>query len=304
MIIRPTKDMVKGIKDIWRICFPQENMAYTDFFFQKMFKPNECWVYEIDDKPVSCLHKIPHAIMLNGRIIRTSMILGIATLPKFQNRGYMHKLMDVCLDSCEHTELVTLIQAYDPKLYEEFGFKTVYYRQVYEFTKDNLDKISVHGCLFNPRVNEMFKVYCSFVKRFNGFYVRDFSDFRRYIQEVKAQNGKICAYYDENNTILGYIVLINDGIKVNVEECIYMNSKALLKLLAIALQQRDIVRLHVSAAENLSWIFKDVTPTRYGFTMARVNDYDLFNRLYQSSVASVEEAFALGNKPLYMSECS
>lgn len=302
MIIRPTKDMVKGIKDIWRICFTQEDMRYTDFFFQKMFKPNECWVYEIDDKPVSCLHKIPHDVMLNGRVLRASMILGVATLPKFQNRGYMHKLMDVCLDSCEHTELVTFIQAYNPALYEQFGFKMIYYRQVYKFTKENFDKYSVSGCLFNPSVNEMFKVYCSFVKRFNGFYVRNFDDFRRYIQEIKAQGGRICAYYDENHNIQGYVTLINEGIKVNVEECIYMNSKALLKLLTIALQQRDIVRLHVSDAENLNAIFKGVKPYRYGFTMARINDYELFNRLYRSSVTSVEEAFALSAKPLYLNE--
>jgi nicotinate phosphoribosyltransferase len=64
--------------------------------------------------------------MFNGRVLQVSMIIGVATPSQYRRRGYMHELMEVVLDACEHTELITLIQTESPALYEEFGFKKIY----------------------------------------------------------------------------------------------------------------------------------------------------------------------------------
>ena len=102
--------------------------------------------------------------------------------------------------------------------------------------------------------------------------------------------------------IQGYATLLLDKQTIKIEECIYLNSVALYKLLNVALQQRHTAYLHVSANEDLSILLKGAKASRYGFTMARINDYELFNRLYGSKVNNVIDAFKLGNKPLYMNE--
>ena len=63
------------------------------------------------------------------------------------------------------------------------------------------------------------------------------------------------------------------------------NSVALFKLLNLALQLKPEIILHTTQDEHLEKIIKDVTWQDYGFTMARINDYDLFNRclLYTST---------------------
>lgn len=302
MIVRGDNSMIKQIKEIWRLCFVNEDPRYHDFFFKKLFKPDTALVKIADRQAVSCLMRIPHDVMLNGVVIRASMIMGVATVPKYQNRGFMHELMNVALDEAEHQELVTFIQAYNPSIYEQFGFRMVYYKRVYEITRDNVDKISNDGCAFNPKVNDMFKAYSMFVKRFNGFYIRNFERFGQYMEEVRAQGGKIVAYYDQYGLIQGYAVLLLEGLNVVIEELVYLNSVALLKLLNIALQQRATAIVHVSGAEDLSILLKGAVGKKYGFTMARINDYELFNRLYGSDVSSVEEAFKISNKPLYMNE--
>ena len=71
------------------------------------------------------------SIMLAGHILETSMILGVATIPSYRKRGCMHELMNDVLDEVEHRELVTLIQAYNPSMYTQFGFEMVYYRRRY-----------------------------------------------------------------------------------------------------------------------------------------------------------------------------
>ena len=302
MVEHTTVKDIAQLREIWRLCFPNEDIRYTDYFFKKIFKPEYGLAYKENQTAVSCLCKIPHDIMLNGIILRASMIVGVATLPKYRNRGYMHKMMDICLDGASHSELVTLIQAYNPSLYEQFGFQIVYYHQFYELTRDNIERITNEGCAFNPSVNDMFKVYSLFVKRFNGFYIRDYDYFNNYIEEIKSQGGKIVAYYDEYGLIQGYATLLLDKQTIKIEECIYLNSVALYKLLNVALQQRHTAYLHVSANEDLSILLKGAKASRYGFTMARINDYELFNRLYGSKVNNVIDAFKLGNKPLYMNE--
>ena len=88
-----------------------------------------------------------------------------------------------------------------------------------------------------------------------------------------------------------------------MRECIYLNSVALFKLLNLALQLKpeDYPAYHAGRASGK--IIKDVNMAGLWLhRMARINDYDLFNRLYGSAVTSPKEAFALSGKPLFMHE--
>ncbi|MDY6035476.1 MAG: GNAT family N-acetyltransferase, partial [Bulleidia sp.] len=123
MITKATKENTAEIKNLWKICFPQEDEGYIDYYFKNLFVPENCFIYVEDGKVVSAMIKAPHAIMFNDKVLRTSMILGVATLPEYRKRGYMKRLMEIVLDACEHTELITLIQAYDQNLYTPYGFR-------------------------------------------------------------------------------------------------------------------------------------------------------------------------------------
>ena len=149
---------------------------------------------------------------------------------------------------------------------------------------------------------DLLDVYTAYVRRFDGFYLRTKEDFDHLQEECTAEGGKLIAYYDQNKQIQGYASLYQTAQGIEVRECIYLNSVALFKLLNLALQLKPEIILHTTQDEHLEKIIKDVTWQDYGFTMARINDYDLFNRLYGSAVTSPKEAFALSGKPLFMHE--
>lgn len=96
--------------------------------------------------------------------------------------------------------------------------------------------------------------------------------------------------------------MIPQGDELCVEEIIYLDSMSLMKLCNAALQERRVIHLHVSEAENLAKLFPEAKVRVYGSTMARLNDAKLFSRLYSRRVNSVEEAFAISQKPLYLNE--
>lgn len=302
MIKKATAEQTAEIKNIFRVCFPDENTRYLDYFFKNIYEPENCYVNISGGKIVSTLIRNPHALMFNGRVLQASMIMGVATLPEYRRHGYMQQLMDVVLDACEHSELLTLIQSESPAIYEPFGFRTVYKRCDVRLERKDVKRITNFGCAYEPTPIDLLKVYSAFIRRFNGFYARDLQYFINYKKEITAEGGKIVAYYNGKDQIQGYAVMIPQGDELCVEEIIYLDSMSLMKLCNAALQERRVIHLHVSEAENLAKLFPEAKVRVYGSTMARLNDAKLFSRLYSRRVNSVEEAFAISQKPLYLNE--
>ena len=304
MIIKAEPSMTDELREIWKTCFPQNDPRYTDFYFKTQYKPENCYVMMEDGKPVSVLMRNPHAIMFNGRVLQTSMILGVATLPEYRHKGYMHKLMKTVLDACDHTELLTLIQAADPKMYEPMGFRMIYNRRKYTLERKDVQRTTNFGCSFEPAALDLLKVYSVFIRRFNGFYPRDLEYFINYKKQVHAEGGKIVAYYNGKDQIRGYAVFVPVDDELMAEEIIYLDSQSLNKLCNAGLQEKKKIHLLVSDAEDLSKVFPNAACRRYQSTMVRLNEPDLFSRLFKRRISSVEEAFALSQRPLNLNEFS
>jgi len=302
MIVKGNPALTGDIRECWNKSFTMEDPRWTDYFFRTVYKPEYGYAWVEDGHAVSAACRIPHAVMFNGRILQASMILGVCTLPEYRHRGYMKQVMDTVIDACSHSELITFIQAYHPELYEPWNFQMVEYRTDYTLTRGEVRRITNFGCAYEPSPIDLLKVYSAFIRRFNGFYARDLDYFVRLKKEVQAQGGKIVAFYNGKNQIQGYATLLIQGREVAMEECVYLDAMALMKLVNAALQERPTVHLHVSQAENLSVLFPGAPHEDHGFTMARLNDPLLFSRLFGTEVHDAAEAFAISRKPLNMNE--
>lgn len=303
MIERGNAELTAGVKAVWKRCFTQEDDRYTEFFFRHIYQPEYGYTLTENGRVASTLCRIPHALMFNGRTLATSMIVGVATMPEDRKKGYMKALMNTVLDACEHSELITLIQAYQPELYEPFGFRMLYRRREYTLDARTTELVTTVGCAYEPSPMDMLRCYMLFIGRFNGFYARDLQYFINYKKEIAAQGGKIVAYYDSRNRIQGYAaILFEEGRKAVIEECMYLNSTAVKKLVSAAMQESRTVRLSVTEAEDLGMIFPDADVETVGGTMVRLNQPELFSRLFNEKVKTVEEAFSLSRKPLNLPE--
>ena len=302
MITRATPEQTDEIHEVWKTCFPKEDPRYLDFYFKTLFHPENCYVKTLEGKIVTVALRNRHVMMFNGRALATSMISGVATLPEYRNRGYMHEVMRVILDACEHTELLTLIQTEHPEMYEAMGFRTIYYRTKYQITRKDMQRITTFGCAYQTPAIDMLKVYSAYIKRFNGFYARDLDYFVNYIKEVSALGGKIISFYNGKHEIRGYVVVIPQGKELRADELVYLDSVSLAKLCSAALQEKKIVNLYVSRAEDLAVIFPDSQYEDYGSTMVKLNDPVLFSKVFNKKVKTVEEAYGISTRPLNLNE--
>ncbi len=302
MISIANEEQTTEIRQLWKTCFPQEDPRYIEFYFKQLYHPENCFIKTVKGKVVSAVLRNPHAVMFNGRVLQASMLVGMATLPEYRKKGYMHELMDVVLDACEHSELITMVQTEQPALYEQFGFRTIYTRSDYTVERKDVKRITNFGCAYEPTPIDLLKVYSAFIRRFNGFYARDLEYFVKYKREIIAEGGKIVAYYNGKDQIRGYAVMIPQGDELRVEEIIYLDAMALIKLCNAALQEKKVIHLLVSQAEDLSKVFPNARCKNFGSTMVRLNDAELFSKLFNRNVTTVEEAFAISQKPLNLNE--
>lgn len=302
MISKALPQEKKTLYGIWKQVFSGDDGGYTDYFFQSLYRSENTYVYKEAGNIVSTLMRIPHDMMLHDRPVRCSMILGVATLANYRRQGYMHAMMNDVLDEAEHQELVTMIQAYNPSIYTQFGFEMVYYRRRTTIHRSQVPVFNNEGLTYKIEPKDLLEVYLNYSKRFNGYILRDEAYYEKYVQEVNAEGGKIVAYYDKNNQIQGYAALYQSAQGIELKECLYLTSAALLKLINLGLQLKEEVLLHTTNSEEFSRILPGLTWQDYGFTMARINDYELFNRFYHCQVSTVKEAFALSGKPLFMHE--
>ena len=109
-------------------------------------------------------------------------------------------------------------------------------------------------------------------------------------------------YFDEKNIIRGYATVLLDGREARIEEIIYQDSTAIMKLVHAAMQERSVVTLHVSQAENLSRLFPEAKQRTYPVMMARLNDPRLFSKLFSTEVRTIQEAYGLSTRPLFLNE--
>lgn len=290
------------IYELWKSAFPTRSRNYLNFYFKYVFDEGKCIYLLQDGKIISSLQINEHILMFQGRKLEVSYFLGVATLPDYRRRGHMRHLMNMALDEASHNHLLTLIEAFNPKLYEQFGFETLYYSKTYVINSHYFDKVNAKGVSHNLTAMDLLQLYQTYAKHFDGNYVRDVHYFEILLNRAVLDHGNICVYRNKNHEITGYAIYSENSVEVKVQEIIYLESIALMKMLRYICEGYPDVSVTVSQSEKLEKLFPLTIPKKSAVTMARINNYELFNKLYNTNVHSTKEAYAILKKPIYNNE--
>ena len=125
------------VKEMWRISFPQEDPAYIDFYFKKIWKPENCWLSMEGDEIAGSLCRNKHALMFNSKVLETSMLTGICTLPEYRRHGYAGQLIEYAIRCAREQRRKGVVLTCKDRLvhfYAKFGFQD-----------EGVSEKSVHG---------------------------------------------------------------------------------------------------------------------------------------------------------------
>lgn len=302
MIRETCKDDKQDVYTLWKQAYPNQNRNYLNFYFKNIFDKGTCIVIEQDNRIVSSLQMNEHVLRLHGKHLKMGYLLGVSTLPDYRRRGHMKQLMECALDEASHNHLITLIEAFNPKLYEQFGFVTIYYHKFYTIHRDTFLKISTAKVSYSADAQELLRAYQNFVIHFDGYYVRDIEYYQVLLNELVVHQKQMVVYRNHNREVCGYLIYQNKKSEILVEEAVYLESIALMRMLKAALGKAEEITIKVSQNEMLEKLFPMVIPKKQPAIMARINNISLFNKLYNKEVKTTREAFSFGKRPLWCHE--
>ena len=185
MIQFATNKTKQEVRRMWKICF-DDTEEFMDLYFSEKYRNENTLIYFIDNQAVASLQMLPYQFTFYGEEIPVAYISGVCTLPEFQGRGYMGKLMISAFDLMREREipLSILIPAktwlYD--YYAQFG-----YERVFEADKKEVPLLDI----LQKSGNDLDIAYAMFDKTFRE---KDFcvqktkADFITIVKEAEMEN--------------------------------------------------------------------------------------------------------------------
>lgn len=279
--------------------FPETHGKEIEAFFHAFYKPEETFVLRNHQNEIMGVASVrPKILRLNHKNLKVSYINRIFTRPKYQGLGNMNLLIEGVLNYYSKTDLITLLRVYEPKIFEKFGFENVINIGKYTINPSKLPRFGVEGIVPSPRNHNLVSTYQRFTQHFDGFFLRNEEDFENMKKYYSHQNGNIIGLKVKNE-LVGYCVYITHAAHVEVMECVYDKSSTLLQMLSFISKGKNRIVLNVSEKENIEKIIPHATKISQPFMLARINDKDLFERLYDIKIISSYSAFKAFGKPLF-----
>lgn len=296
------KENKADVYELWKQSYANQSRNDLNFYFKYVYDHGRCIVIEETQRIISSLQINEHVLSLKDKQLKISYIYGVATHPDYRRNGYMRKLMESALDEVSHNHLITFIYGFYPKLYKQFGFETIYERKVYAIPREYLNKVSQSHITYDADPMELLQVYQQYTSHFDGYYVRNNEYYKTLLNELMMSQKQLIVYRNNKQEVCGYLIYSKRKHEIYVEEAIYLESVVLLRMLKSAIQDEDEIYVEVSQSEKLEKIFPLVIPKKQPFIMARVNNIDLFNKLFNTNVKTTTEAFDSVQRPLWIHE--
>lgn len=138
--------MLPQLITLWEECFgdPEE---YSRFFFENNLKGTDTfdnlYVYVEEGQPVSMLTVLEAELCDKGQTINFWYIYGVATAQEYRGKGYAGELLRYVLEAAIKSNAVAGLVPAQPSLfgyYEKFGFKTSFYKKVWEYSIEDQNR--------------------------------------------------------------------------------------------------------------------------------------------------------------------
>ncbi len=285
----------------WKQLFSHDDGGSIDFFFEHYYDNCQTYLLKENNEIISgvCVYHYP--IQLMNQVIEVSYLVGIFTKEAYQQQGYMRKLLHEVLEIESHQALMSVLMAYQPKVYQSFGFKPFVDHQIVNLSASMIPPVSTMNITYQVSGEQLLHAYNRFMHYFDGYKVRTKEDFEVLKLDMQAQQGKVVGYVEQQN-LLGYMAYILHDQQIEILEIVYFDVDTLMRLLYFAANMSQSIKVHISTKEQWEQIFPKANFDIKSFLFARINDVELFNDCFNSSVFSVSDIKNLLSKPLFFNE--
>ena len=296
MKIRYAKKTEKEIAiKFWKDSF-KDSEEQIKFYFDNIYNEKNYLVLEDNSKIVSSLHENNYIFNFNNESIKSKYIVGVSSDITMRNKGYMSKLLISMLENSKKKDMPFIfLTPINPKIYRKFGFEYFSNIEYYNFSIEELANFKLPSNNYSYiEINEenkklylkdLIKIYNSNMKDKFCYLERDDFYFDKILKETSSDEMKTFILY-KNKVASAYIIFGLSEEKVEIRECMALDSISYKEILALIYGYKDYYR-NVSLASpnnsNLEFLFENqlsIEKIVKPFMMMRVlNPLSIFKNL-------------------------
>ena len=225
-------------KDIWELRF-DDSLSFTGWFFSERFSPETSFCAVESGKIVSIAHGSPMRLRIRNSEFPAMMVSGVATLPGYEGRGLMKRVMFRLLENCKKSGV--------PLAFHTPSHFSIY-RAIGEFPcADNL----LYTCEGSPgtvpvwdevpSAAELLRVYERTTARYSGCVVRTEAFMQKRIRDLLCDGGT-CLTHKTDGMLDGYLFAAPDGNAYESEEALAVSEEAYAALVS-RLPEGSVIKL-------------------------------------------------------------
>jgi predicted acetyltransferase len=237
----------KQLRFIWEKCF-EDIKEFVDYYFENRIFLNRVVALSEEDNILSSLHLNKYNVIYNNKGYNISYIIGVATLEKYRNKGYMRKVIEWSLQQLyREGEVFSLLMPIDSRIYERFGFGFIQDNLEIELDintittkKTNIEPIVVT----KDNVNILKNLYDGYYKDFDLYKNRTIEELLIFIKEVNSENGNILIFDKD------IVVIYETDENILIREIFFKSNKSLLNIIEHIKNRYTSKKVIINTFEN------------------------------------------------------
>ncbi|CAM2394970.1 MULTISPECIES: GNAT family N-acetyltransferase [Fusobacterium] len=262
MKVRYAKKTEKEIAiKFWKDSF-KDSEEQIKFYFDNVYNVKNYLVLEDNSKIVSSLHENDYIFNFNNKSVNSKYIVGVSTDITMRNKDYMSKLLVSMLENSKKKSMpFVFLTPINPKIYRKFSFEYFSNIKYYNFSieelvnfklpKEDYSYIEINEENKNLYLNDLIKIY-NFNMKDNFCYLeRDNFYFDKILKEANSDEMKTFILY-KNKVANAYIIFSLYEEKIEIRECLALNSISYKEILALIYGYRDYYKNINLASPNNS----------------------------------------------------
>ena len=262
MKVRCAKKTEKEIAiKFWKDSF-KDSEEQIKFYFDNVYNGKNYLVLEDNSKIVSSLHENDYIFNFNNKSVNSKYIVGVSTDITMRNKDYMSKLLVSMLENSKKKSMpFVFLTPINPKIYRKFSFEYFSNIEYYNFSikelvnfklpKEDYSYIEINEENKNLYLNDLIKIY-NFNMKDNFCYLeRDNFYFDKILKEANSDEMKTFILY-KNKVASAYIIFSLYEEKIEIRECLALNSISYKEILALIYGYRDYYKNINLASPNNS----------------------------------------------------
>lgn len=281
----------------------------------------EYGAFDDNNKLMARMEVISHKVYLDGNIVDSTGIGGVATLPEFRHNKAIRSIFELVFeDMREKKQYISQLYPFSYAYYNKFGYQTVYDRMRLRFSlnllKDEKIERNNRCVLIEDNKNaDMREVYEKYASWHNSAYNRDDKLWNIKLSDnIYSKRHYPYVYYNENGKPSGYFIFTPDNKDHDfmiVEMCYETidDIKGMLGFIRnFEADYRHITLSNLPAAEDFSMMFSnqhDIERSSKFMCMTRIADVKKIFEIMKypqengSFSISVDDGFQEFNKGVY-----